>query len=290
MKTTILIGILECALFSNVHATTINRNHNEDADITEMGYPDFVKKKIAQKEINSWNFDSKSWFEQERYISAVLARSNLSFLEFNFPTLEEPVLSEQERKSLESKISDMLVQCINIIGPEEWEKSLNKDYLDGKHRDSRIYDDFEGGRSRDFATRAQSHYLSYRVLKCTRYLYIKQHVGESNNDTVKDYHIDDFEYSRILSNQEKKIEKLYETIYLSIKEAGLLRRMSYTYYPKSLLREHADKTGLTTFIKEKETQATHPLKHDELAIQFFGSREAWLMSLHKYLTDKINLK
>ena len=63
--------------------------------------------------------------------------------------------------------------------------------------------------------------------------------------------------------------------------------MPRAFYPKLLLREYADQTGLTEFIQVKEKAANKQLKHNELAITFFGSEEQWLKGFYKFLDEKI---
>ena len=63
--------------------------------------------------------------------------------------------------------------------------------------------------------------------------------------------------------------------------------MDYAYYPKSLLREYANQTGLTRFIHAEERKANKRLEHDQLAATFFGSTELWLKGFYKFLDEKI---
>ena len=291
MKTKILVSALICASVGYVNADTRPPSTQKEKVMSEIPRTDKMKKNFSNKDepIDSMNFDTKSKAEQDQYINDSIGRRNESFSKFNLVTLQEPNLLDNELKIKEEKINEMLVQCAKLIGSEEWEEKIkressrNYDFFNDKPLNV-IIDDFEGGMSVDFRRRVHVHYLSNRMFKCVRYLYIKP------TEEILNYQIDDFEYKRVLSAKEKKVEKLYEKIYLAVKEAGLLRKMQHAYYPKSLLRKHADKTGLTDFIKQQENLAKNPLKHDELAGQFFGLREAWLVDLHKYFEQLIGNK
>lgn len=292
MKTKILVSALICTSIGYVNADTRPPSTQKEKVMSETPHTDKMKKKFSNKDepINSRNFDNKTKEEQDEYINKVMGHRNLVFNRYNLATLQEPRLSENEIRNKEEKINEMLIECANIIGlNEEWEQKIkqesgrNYDFFNDKPL-SIIYDNFEDTPiSQNFMDRAQPHYLSNKLFKCVRYLY----KDPSPEVLYIEYRLSDFEYKRVLSNKMKRVEKLYEKIYLAVKEAGLLRMMDDLYYPKSLLREHADKTGLTAFIKQQEAEVNHSMKHDELAIQFFGSREAWLMSLHKYFQQLI---
>ena len=45
-----------------------------------------------------------------------------------------------------------------------------------------------------------------------------------------------------------------------------MRRLPAAFYPKSLVRAHADQVGLTQFINEQEKLAGKKLPHDKLAL------------------------
>ncbi len=292
MKTKILVSALICASVGYVNAETPPHSTQKEKVMSEPHQTDKTQKKISNKDepIDSSNFDTKSKAEQNAYINKVMSERDANFKKFNLDTFEQPQLSDDELKVKESQLDAMLVQCSNIIGLEDWEKKFKLegyDFFNSKPTGI-IYDSFSDDDkiSSEFARRAQPHYLSNKIYKCAYFLFTKQYV-EKRADPAYGMN---FEYSRIMSEKEKKVANLYEKIYLTAKEAGLLSRMENAYFPKSLLREHADATGLTLFIKEKESQANHTLKHDELAIQFFGSREAWLTNLNQYLVDKINFR
>ncbi len=106
----------------------------------------------------------------------------------------------------------------------------------------------------------------------------------------EDYNLSDFEYKEMDTPEFKKrrlVEKNYEQLYLHIKAAGLIRKVSSAFYPKSFLREYADHTGLTKFIVGAEEKAGKKLKHDELAEQFFGSYDEWMTGFEKFLQNKL---
>lgn len=54
-----------------------------------------------------------------------------------------------------------------------------------------------------------------------------------------------------------------------------------------MVRAHADQTGFTQFINEQEKQASKTLKHNELAVKYFGARENWIHSLNTFINQKI---
>ncbi len=293
MKTKILVSALICASFGYVNAETIPPATHKEKVVSETHQTDKTQKKFSNKDepINSRNFDTKSKAEQDQYINEYIGGSNESFSKFNLTTLIEPNLPDNELKIKEEKINEMLLECAKIIGPEDWERQMKLKYKNydffNEEPFKAIFENFEDEPiSSNFMERAQFHHLSNKFFKCVRYLY----QDPDKNSIYVYYNTNDFEYKRVLSAKEKKVEDLYEKIYLAVKEAGLLRKMDHAYYPKSLLRQHADKTGLTGFIKQQENRAKHPLKHDELAAQFFGLREAWLVDLHKYFEQPIGNK
>ena len=302
MKTKILVSALICASVGYVNAETPPPSSQKEKVMFETPHIDKIKNKVSNNDepINSRNFDTKSKAEQNSYINKLMSERNRSFLISNLEDMPEPFLSENALKNKEKALMAMLIQCNEMIGPEDWEKKIASQFKfgDGKTYDfvsskpfRTIYDDFDGTMSDNYRQQAQFHDLSNRVYKCIRYVYFNEaSANRPSADLIEENYAHNFEYDRKLSDKESAVLSLYEKIYLTIKEAGLLSRMDNAYVPKSFLREHADKTGLTVFIKEKETQANHTLKHDELAIQFFGSRGAWLTSLHNYLIDKINFK
>ena len=202
--------------------------------------------------------------------------------------INEPVLEPSELKKREQIIERLLKKCARLIGKEPEDRHFRLDLKEGD-----IFEIFSIAIRKtpdpEYARRAQPIYLTGHMQKCTRYLY-----PTNLRTATSAYNFSDFEYqSNDLNNvqdqlKKQKIEKLYEEIYLEVKSAGLLRKVFYTYYPKSFLREHADQTGLTQFIQEKEAKAGKPLLHDELATEFFGSREKWIESFDQFINQKIN--
>lgn len=126
--------------------------------------------------------------------------------------------------------------------------------------------------NKEYLKAIQPNYLMPKVSYISRILY------------SPDYDISDFDYN---GSSDQKFEKEYETIYLHIKSAGLLRKMPGAYYPKSLLREHADQTGLSQYIQDEEKKSNTKLEHDILAEQFFGSYDGWIHSFYEFLDKKI---
>ena len=121
--------------------------------------------------------------------------------------------------------------------------------------------------------------LTDSTSNCAGYLY----------GSVRGYSLSAFEYGKFEADAEKKaqIESLYEIAYLKNKKAGELRRTPTAVYPKSLVRQHADQSGLTAYILEKQKAAGKRLNHEELAIEFFGSRDKWVKSLNAAINRKM---
>ena len=297
---------LNFSLKSKSEQEIYNTKNSEFVKTRDWAYdPDFYDEWQATDfaPINWSNFHLKSKEEQEVYMNLVnqwFEKSNKGFLVFNISTLREPFLIDAERKIEEAHIKRLLVQCAKAIGPELWEvelyEAINK-WINGRDID---YDHYEDGpfpkqyylmpteaTDMNFIIHiSQPHKLDHYVYKCVNYLYL--HQGFNPQNIHEYYNISDFEYDRNLSVKEKIVEKIYEEIYLSIKRVGLLRRIENIYYPKSFIREHADQTGLTEFIKAKEKIAGQKLNHDELAIQFFETREQWLTSLNDFIGEKLS--
>lgn len=196
-------------------------------------------------------------------------------------TEEQPIVYEVDRKKKELEIQEILDQCVALIGPEANDHiySLNvqqdQPYSTMSYIFEGMYDD---GHTEVFKN-IQRSYLEGRVAKCNNYLY-----GEI-------YSLKSFDYptsSKLLEvTKKQKIEALYTQAYLKIKAAGLLVHISTAYYPKLLIREFADQSGLTKYIYKKERLANQPLNHEELAIEYFGSREKWIKSLNHYINQQM---
>ena len=66
-----------------------------------------------------------------------------------------------------------------------------------------------------------------------------------------------------------------------------MHRLPAAFYPKSLVRAHADQVGLTQFINEQEKLAGKKLPHDKLAVKYFGSYDKWIKSLNGYINKQL---
>ncbi len=218
-----------------------------------------------------FNFDGISEREKNDFLNDFID-SNVTidpyYNRFN-RMINEPTFTEKELEKKELYIESLLNECVKLVGPEPDD---NMEYLT-LTRDIYIYYNFRIG-NLEFLYAVQPNYMLNRMYKCTRYLYSEE------------YDINNFEYTKVTSSK-KEVEKKYALIYLYVKEAGLLRKMPRAFYPKLLLREYADQTGLTEFIQVKEKAANKQLKHNELAITFFGSEEQWLKGFYKFLDEKI---
>lgn len=231
----------------------------------------------------------------------------------------QPKFNPTEKYSREQKIKNLLDECVTLVGPSSRDQNYRLDLQDGD-----IFVTYLSFHSNDmeYYLRTQPHYLTGRMMKCVAAIYPKSesYIDTDHTSCIPAYELSDFgyrgfaedgpklkaglkerlkdKYEILYPNYVRKrdikravIEKKYEIIYLNVRAAGLLRYINDTYYPKSFLREHADQTGLTKYIQEQETQSGKPLKHDELAKQYFGSYEKWVSSLDQFLDQKtIDLK
>lgn len=210
---------------------------------------------------------------------------NQSFADIYYDGLVEPIFAEKILKNKELKIKYLLQECAKIIGHEEWENDININ-SNGYASVDDYYENPNGPvyevKSFELFMRLQPHKLSHYMYKCANFLYDLK--SNPYYYQIKDMHyLKDFEYDRALTSSEHKVEKLYEQIYLAVKNAGLLYKIDNTYIPKSFLRKHADKSGLTLFIYEREAIEGKKLNHKILAIEFFGSREVWLKNLNEFI-------
>ena len=196
----------------------------------------------------------------------------------------------------QAAIEKLLKECVAVVGPEKddywfFDKDGNPQVkvLVAKSIDPEVQ------------KMVQRYYLSAYMQKCTRFLfpptdYRPVMPGVSSVPDVPTfpaYRLSNFEYdqscfkkSTDYYGKKQKIEKLYEEIYLRARKAGLIRRLEFSYYPKTLLRDYSDKTKLTEFILNKEKLAGHRLKHNELAIEYFGTYDKWMKDFSKYLDQR----
>lgn len=240
-------------------------------------------KKIIAK---YYNEDKEKFYpqvtEEQKYYVYTAYKENTSHLYneqlLRFDRMEkQPFLPLEARKAKELEIQKLLDQCITIIGPEK--NDSKKLYLQqgDLYRTviiepdmSKYTDDWK-----EISKNIQGNYLEVRGYKCTDYLY-----GQY-------YSLEDFGYQASADKKKVQLEEIYTKAYLLIKQAGLLPFIDSAFYPKSLVRAHADQTGLTQFINEQEKQAGKTLKHNKLAVKYFGTRENWIHSLNTFINQKI---
>lgn len=286
---------------SDEYLNDIIQKQNEREEKRKNRNPEKVKKEINEIDFTKidMNSDHARYIEdfdflteknQEIYINWWLDRNNRVSRYPEMPKIKdrfdrsiiEPKFSEPQIEKRELFLEKLLDECIHIIGKEERD---NIEYLTLK-RASYVLLNFQiPAPNFIFFLRIQENYLGPRLSKCVHYLYGNNKGQLQPSDLY--YDMSDFEYNQLKDPKYIELENKYSLIYLHVREAGLLRRMFDAFYPKSLLREYATQTGLTEFIKKQELQAGKPLKHDELAEQFFGSTDAWLKGLNKFFDDKI---
>lgn len=180
----------------------------------------------------------------------------------------ENYLSKHKKRY--SMIRILLDKCSSLIGIPPYEDKRHYGMPLMESVSNEMYDlDF-------FASDA--YQLDGKTYQCWSFLY------------GKNYDLTSFDYptkkqqNTPLYKKKQQIEELYQESYLRIKVAGLLLDTPAAYYPKSLVRAHADQTGLTQFINEQEKLAGKSLKHDELAIKFFKLRKKWIDSLDEFIS------
>lgn len=186
-------------------------------------------------------------------------------------SIPEKKPSARTVKLLEGKIDKLLNKCYKLIEKKDFGLSYTGWPLHG----------FE---NIDLDEKMKPHIFSGRMGGCSNFLYTTFNYFEYFE------YSDDFEYiySRNLNNypvllKRQEVEKLYEKIYIYVREAGLVRKIPTAYYPKSLIRAHADKTGLTSYIFKKQAEAGTFLSHEKLAIAYFGDRGSWMKNFYEFL-------
>lgn len=193
-------------------------------------------------------------------------------------------------------IEKLLKKCVVIVGPEK------DDYwFFEKNGTPRMVLDQVKSSDPEIRKMAQRYYLSAYMQKCSRFLFPPTDYRPALPDVTAGpdvpafpaYRLSNFEYDQSCFQKsadyyvkKQKVEKLYEEIYLRARKMGMIRRLEFSYYPKTLLRDFADKTGLTEFIFRKEKEAGHRLRHNDLAIEYFGSYDKWMIKLSSYLDQK----
>lgn len=218
--------------------------------------------------------------EEQKYYVYIAYIENTSHLYneqlLRFDRMEkQPFLPLVARKAKELEIQKLLDQCITIIGPEK--NDGKKLYLQqgDPYRTVIIEPTIYTDDWKEISKNVQGNYLEVRGYKCTNYLYGRY------------YSLEDFGYQASADKKKAQLEEIYTKAYLLIKQAGLLPFIESAFYPKSLVRAHADQSGLTQFINEQEKQAGKTLKHNELAVKYFGNRENWIHSLNTFINQKI---
>lgn len=103
----------------------------------------------------------------------------------------------------------------------------------------------------------------------------------------KNYNLKDFELSPPRTKKRYQAEHSYEKAYLWIRLTGLIRYMPSAFYPKSLVRAHADQTGLTQFMLGQKKSAGKKLDNEKLAELFFHSKKNWHQELDAFIRSKL---
>lgn len=182
-----------------------------------------------------------------------------------------PVLNEAQLKKAEQEIQQLLDQCNTIIGPEaDDEKNVLLKVKPGVYNTT-----YTRITNPEYLRNTQPHYLTGRAYKCVSFLYTKY------------YDLRDFGYRKHNDKKKEKLEQIYEKAYLTIKKSGLLRNIVSAYYPKSLIRRHADKTGLTAYINGWETTCRCYAHHAVAAGRVFNGYKNWIASLNQYINEEM---
>lgn len=298
MKTKVLVSALSCALLgsasaqvNNVKGETVTTREKRDTKVASMYYKE--KEKYYLSKIDEMH---------SRYYPDQAKRFYLPDLE---PKLSESELKTQEDtlKNLMNDLIELILHMPPIIDPKGLENTDPrkiirseenlKNYVSINKEDSKLVNELM---TKTTLEDLQSKIFTY--LKGGNRHRNEKGLVELENGVLlygqprryNDYNLSDFEYEKLDTSEFKKkqlIEKKYEIIYLHIKAAGLVRKISFAFYPKSFLREYADQMGLTKFITEMEEKAGKKLKHDELAEQFFGSYDNWMTGFEQFLQNKI---
>ena len=192
-------------------------------------------------------------------------------------TFVQPVVAQNVLHQAEQEIQEILDQCVQNSTPKDSLYDLYTDLPQFLGDSLPTYSIEFSDERRDDDRYLTRSYLYGRVDRCAYYLY---------DDPYK-YDLSDFDYTPKTEHYQK-IEKLYERAYLKIRAVGLLRKLPGAHYPKSFVRAHADKTGLTKYIQQKEKEAGRHLPHKYLAADYFGSHEQWVLSLNNYINIKTN--
>lgn len=229
---------------------------------------------------------------------------------------QQPVLKKIVQDKLWRDIQQELDQCDKIFNLKPDHSSFPSKHIEVPLEDIKYF---------DFVAAIQDHPLNKQVLRCIKNIYkdqgkiytpsycefiskkLKNNFSSLKKEEIinmeskcpviysdnKDYSLTNFEYfnlnkklSEFDIKRKNQAEQLYQNIYLKIKKAGLLRKIPSAYYPKSLVRDHANKSGLTDYIYQKEKLANQPLNHEKLAMEYYGSREKWVKALNQFINEK----
>lgn len=186
----------------------------------------------------------------------------------------ESIPETKTLKQNEIKIKNLLLQCLKLGNISENNEDFQFIHF-VSHPSLRARPDPDDS--------ASEHRFSGAMMKCAQIVY--PHDTSIHWLYRKPYNVGDFNFNQFPTAIQAKQAKIYEKLYLHIKAAGLVRRMLGAYYPKTLLRAHAKKTGLDKYIIEREQKAGTTLNHDELAAQYFGDYDAWLKNLEEYINQ-----
>lgn len=277
-------GLIASALVMTL--TNIGIAHESVTD-NDLMYDSIVESRMSTEEKEKYYIKAMDNYfigsydnSEEPYERIRLPRKELNvFYEID----EVPILPRFNRKVIEPKfnsdelerrihhIEALLDALIKKMPPQNLKEARSRELALPNKNGHFINIPFA---NKEYLDNIQPNYLMPKVSYVSRILY-------STN-----YDIADFDYN---GSSNQQIEKEYEIIYLHIKAAGLLRKLPGAYYPKSLLREHANQSGLTQLIKNRELDFKKHLNHDELAVEFFGTYDAWISSFYEFLNKKIKL-
>lgn len=82
-----------------------------------------------------------------------------------------------------------------------------------------------------------------------------------------------------------ELEQKYREIFLLMMQEEMLKNSKYIFVPLSMMREHAEQSDISDYIS-KEIIKKPEITHHELAIQYYGSLDAWMMDVFNFIKNK----
>lgn len=87
-----------------------------------------------------------------------------------------------------------------------------------------------------------------------------------------------------LSGKKQQAEEAYIKAYKLMKKNKLLRSTSSAFYPLSLVKEQAKKTGFDEFLLKKEMEMKkEKMDYQKVLIEFYGSYKQWAIDVSDYI-------